>query len=254
MGYCSIDDIRETGVPSTGFGARTDEYLGKVIARVTAMIDRYTGRFFEPRDLTITIDGTGSKTLLLGDPIIAVDSIKVGDDFTTAEEIDLDDVRIYNRHLSENLRNPDDRENPKIEIFEYDAREERIPILGEDSAFSLFAMGRWPEGDQNVQIVGTFGYTDYDESDPEGITPLLIQRAAVLMCLRDLRPAYSEGSMREDDLNRWRVTKLKTRDQSIDYDKPSAFANSSGAGVFTGDPEIDRILLEYVRPAHFGAV
>lgn len=222
------------------------------------MIDRYTGRFFEPRDLTITIDGTGSKTLLLGHPIIAIGSIKIGDDFSTTEEVDLDDVRIYNRHLTENLTEPDDRETPKIEIYEYDAREEQIPMLGEDSAFSIFGMGRWPEGDQNVQIVGTFGYTDYDPDEeveegeaPQGMTPLLIQRAAVLMCLRDLRPAYSEGSMREDDMNRSRVTSFRTRDQSITLEKPSMVF---GAGSFTGDPEIDRILLEYVRPPHYGAV
>lgn len=253
MGYCSVQDLRDEGVPETGFGAKTDVYLEKVITRVSLMIDKYTGRFFEPRILTLTLDGTGRRALLFGDPIISITSIKIGSDFTLTEAQDLDNVRIYNRHLSENMTNPDDRENPKIEWAEFDHRDESIAILGEDAG-KLFTPSRWPEGTRNVQVVGVFGYTDYDVSDPEGITPVLIERAAVLMALRDMRTAYTEASLREDDLSKWKVSKLKTRDQMIEYDKPSALGGMVGVGAFTGDPEIDRILLEYVRPPKYGAV
>ena len=252
MSYCVVQDLRDEGVPSTGYGAKTDEYLGKVIIRVCAMIDNFTGRFFEPRDLTLVLDGTGSRALLFGDPIIDIDTIKLdSDDFSLAEEYDLDDVRIYNRHLTERLTNPDDRESPKIEILEFDRREESLPAFGTD-AHSLFHMHRWPEGTQNIQVVGTFGYTDWDDDEDEGVTPILIERAAVLMVLRDLNTGYTEIDRREDERNRWRVTEHKTRDQTIKFEKPSVLG-LAGFGAFTGDPEIDSILAQYVRPPRFGS-
>jgi len=58
--------------------------------------------------------------------------------------------------------------------------------------------------------------------------------------------------LREDDLFRWKVTSLKTRDQSINFANPSTLG-TAGFGGFTGDPEIDRILLEFLRPPRHGA-
>lgn len=319
MGYCSIADLRTEGVPDTGYGAKDDAYLTALITRISRMIDLYTGRFFEPRSQTLSLDGTGGRSLLIGDPIIEVTSITLDTDV----ELDLNDVRIYNRHLTENLTNPDDRDSPKIELYTYDLRDDLLSSVGSSILYELFFYSRWPEGTQNIEVVGYFGYTDYakeyagttitafadagggqvtvttsaahgySENDKvtiadttnyngtytvtnvtsdtfeitatfvatetgthfnaRGVTPLLIQRAAVLMALRDLRTAYSESDSRDDDLNRWRVTELKTRDQSIKYDSPSSLGLAA-SGPFTGDPQIDQILLQYLKPPNVQAV
>jgi hypothetical protein len=243
MAYCTIQDLRDEGVPETGYGSKTDAQLTKVITRVCAAIDNYTGRFFEPRDMTIVLDGTGARLLLLGDPIISITSIKLGGpDFSLSTAVDLDGVKIYNRHLTQRLMNPDDRESPKLE---YAVDEDYL-------SQSTFYPDRWTKGNQNIQIVGTFGYTDWDSGDAEGVTPPLIERAAVLMCLRDMHTGYSEDDARADARNAWRVTEHKTRDQTIKYASPSSLG-AAGVGGYTGDPEIDGILAQYTRPPMFGS-
>jgi hypothetical protein len=253
MSYCTVQDIRDEGVPDTGPGAKTDAEIQAVIDRVCVQIDKYTGRFFEPRDLTVVLDGTGRHGLLIGMPIIDITSVSIGTDFSIAEPINLDDIRIYNRHLTENLTNPDDRESPKIEFVEFDRVYHAYSIRDGYYSHQYFHYHYWPVGTQNIEIVGTFGYTDYDAVESDGITPILIERASVLMTLRDLDTAYGEADKREDRLNRWRVTEYKTRDQTIKYDSPSKYG-ISGYGSYTGDPEIDKILIQYTRPPMFGAM
>lgn len=249
-GYCTIAQLRAAGVPSTGVNAKSDAELQDLIADVSHDIERYTGRFFEPRSFNFKLDGTGRRGLLFGDPIIDITSITIiGDDLTGAQDVDLNDVRIYNRHITQNLKNPDDRESPKIEFLEVDELDD-FDLL---QANYLFHPNCWPKGTQNVQIVGIFGYTDYDGGNPYGVTPRAISKAAVLMVLRELYSAYSQGDQRDDAMNRFRVTEYKTRDQTIKYADPSKLG-SAGIGPYTGDPEIDKILLQYSRPPNFGSV
>lgn len=250
-GYCTVGELRGLGVPSTGVGAKTDAQLQFLIQRASRLIDLYTGRYFSPRTLTIRLNGTGRHGLLLGDPIISISSIKlIGDDLLpTVSEIELDDVRIYNRHLSQNLINPDDRENPLIEFLVFDERHE---TFGLQSAHNLFHPHRWPEGTQNVEVSGIFGYTEFDGS-ATGRTPDLISMVTCLMVIRDLPSPFLNPDKREDARNRWRVKRLKTRDQEIEYISAEKLG-SRAVGFFTGDPEIDKIIAAFVRPPNFGAV
>lgn len=250
-GYCTVAQLRAEGVPSTGVNAKTDAELQELITRVSKKIDKFTGRFFEARSMDFKVDGTGRRGILLGDPIIDITTITIlGDDLTADQDVDLNDVRIYNRHISQNLTNPDDRDSPKIEFLEVDERND----FGSHRAHYLFHPHRWPEGTQNVQIVGIFGYTEYDGS-PYGQTPEDIAEAACLMVLRLLDPAYSSRYKRDDAMNRWRVTEYKTRDQTIKYADPSKFGvGPAGFGGYTGDPYIDSILAQYTRPPIFGSV
>lgn len=250
-GYCTVQDLRDQGVPSSGVGAKTDAELQVLIARASRMVDFYTGRFFEPRSLVLRLDGTGRRGLLLGHPIVSVSGIRlVAQDFLTASdiEVDLADVRVYNRHLS-GLLAPDDRENPRIEFLEFDHRFETLPLAGRDT-HGVFTPQRWPEGTQNVEVTGIFGYTDPDGS-PTGQTPDLIARATCLIVLRRLL-ASELGGDAFDNQNAWRLTELRTRDQTIKWADPSRLG-SRGIGAFTGDPEIDSILAGFVRSPELGA-
>lgn len=101
-----------------------------------------------------------------------------------------------------------------------------------------------------------FGFPSGVIGFPEGVTPIKIRRACLLMVFRDLEPLGERG-------DRWyqnqghRITKLKTRDQEIGL---SANGSSGGGlthqttGFFTGDPEIDNIIAMYVRPPEVGFV
>lgn len=247
-GYCTVADLRAKGVPDTGIGAKTDSELQEMIAQQSQLIDLYTGRFFEPRSLVMRIDGTGRRGLLLGHPIISISQIRlVSSDFFSSSDqnVDLSDVRIYNRHLS-GLVDPDDREDPKVSFLEFDRRHESI---GGNYAASFFHPSRWPEGTQNVEITGIFGYTDNDGS-PTGRTPSPIAAICCLMVIRNLASPLDPDYY--DAQNAWRLTELKTRDQTIKWADPSKFG-SAGVGGFTGDPQIDTILMAYVRPPQLGA-
>ena len=67
----------------------------------------------------------------------------------------------------------------------------------------------------------------------------------MLLVLRWLSPlADDDGEAR----HRWRILEERTRDQSYKLDRAPGTSR-----VFTGDPEIDGILLRYLRPHGLGA-
>lgn len=243
MGYTTVSSLRAAGVPTSV----TDPTLEVMIELASQMIDEWTGWWFEPREMTLKADGAGTPALLLSVPICRVDEVRIRtDDFDPVFDVlESDTYLVYNRHLS-GLTQPDDRQNPKLEIRRND-----------DGRPSLSSLGRFPLGRQNVEIDGAFGYTDRDPSEttPEGITPKLIAYACDLVVIRVLKPGtpmYDTGAWDEAAASRRGVQSLRTRDQSISF-----FGGASGAGSVsfpTGDPEIDRILVRYVRPPAIGCV
>jgi hypothetical protein len=229
--YCTVQNLRDEGVPSTGYGAVTDQRLTILIQRSGASIDLYTGRWFEARTQTFLIDGKGSVSLFLEQPIISITEILLD-----GVAMSSDDYVVYNRHLTENLLNPDDRENPRIEV--------KQPLEDE----YLFRMGlTWfPKGQQNISVSGKFGYTDYDSGTTDGVTPPLITEACKMMVLRNLPLKYGADPT-SDEKAWWRMVQQRTRDQSITLANPAQLGHQ-GVGIYTGDPEIDNILRRYTRP------
>lgn len=251
-GYTTVAALREEGVtPAMASDAR----LLTLIDRVSTMIDNYTGRFFEPQNRTYRLDGRGRQVQLINDPIISIEHVRIlnADPYPgITQTLQPDQLIIYNRHLTENLRSPDDRDNPRIEFFYADTRYpgawSNQPLVS-----SLMNLTRFPIGVQNIEVEGVFGYTDYDGT-PLGKTPDLISYAAMLMVIRQL-PLLAADEDRFDIRNRNRITKFKTRDQEVSYAAPSAVRPAHQAGgMFTGDPEIDNILASFMRPPALGAV
>jgi hypothetical protein len=64
--------------------------------------------------------------------------------------------------------------------------------------------------------------------------------------MREL-PLLGSADQREDAQRRYRLTSERTRDQSYTLEALKLH------GAFTGDPEIDNILVAFVRPADVGA-
>lgn len=233
IGYTTIQALRDEGVPDPPY---SDAYLAAVIARASMLIDRYTGRWFSPRQLTLLFDGTGARSLHLEAPIIAIDSVDLFD-----HGVLLEDLAIYNRHITQNLTFPDDRDNPRIEIEQ---------ALHDEFRFAL-GLHVFPVGQQNIRVVGTFGYTDYDGT-PFGRTPLLIEEACKLLCIRDLAPKFTADPT-DEAFTAHRIIEMKTRDQSVKFANPSDLG-AAGPGPFTGDRRIDDILLMYRAPPRLRSV
>jgi hypothetical protein len=241
-GYALVSDLRAEGVTEAD---ATDVRLARLLRLASQYVDRMTGRFFEPRALTLTLDGSGGRALLLGHPIIGVRVAKQ----IVALAAELGELpvtpsffRVYNRHLTQGLTDPDDRENPRLEFFH---ASDLLGVQGTPAASLGLGSLVWLRGTQSVVVDGLFGYTDPDGS-AVGRTPELIRHVTKLLALREI-PTLTDVARREDQQKRWRLVSERTRDQGYSLEPLRA------QGGFTGDPEIDAILVAYQRPPQLGA-
>jgi len=232
--YTTVSAMRDAGVTTAQASAGK---LRDLIELASQYVEHFTGRFFVPVAKTILVDGNGARGLLVNEAIVSVANVNILlAVFEPSESlVDPASIRVFNRHLTQCLLDPDDRDNPKIEFFFHDTTPGAVTFL---HGF------RWIEGTQNIEIEGVWGFTDPDGT-PIGRTPLLIEQATKLLVLRNLPDLDDEDA--KDDINRASfVTELRTRDQQIKYGFPGSGAASVGA--FTGNPEIDNILARYTRP------
>lgn len=235
VGYSLLSEVRDEGFTSAMV---SDARALKVLARVAGMIERWTRRFFEPRYRTITLDGSRGAAMYLDDPII---SIAAG--YVDGNVLDATSYQVANRHITEGLTNPDDRDGPRIQF----QRVTRALVSIDDSFRQVF----WP-GPQNVQLTGLFGYTDYSPLVQVGVTPSQIKWVSLLLFAREMGQ-LSDPDGRADAANAYRTTSIRTRDQSITYGKNRADLVTLGAGEFTGDPAIDDIIASYMAPPFIGS-
>lgn len=249
--YALLQDLRDEGFTTT---ALPDARAFVLLARASLYIERFTGRRFIPEPRAIRVNGRGGPILQLGEPIVALDPVDgvrvLLEPYPSSPSLHpygRDAVRVYARHLHQRLRSPDDRENPKLEVY-YPTDVDRTSSARGSALERL----TFPRGQQNVWLRGVFGYTDPDGS-PMGRTPELIKLAAMLIVRREVEK-IGTGS-RSTAAVETRITAERTRDQSVSYAAPgSAGAGSALLGVFTGDPEIDTILASFRRQHAFGAV
>lgn len=234
-GYGLVSDFRAEGL---SVASATTLRLLKLIIEQSAYIDEVLGQFFEPRFLDMNIDGTNSRKLIVGAPIIALLGFKMLTETITLDPLARELV-VYNRHLRGMLE-PDDRRAPRIEV------PENFPFF--DTLYGTTQVGTltpslygFPKTSQNVKVIGLFGYTDPDGTNL-GRTPFGIRKALMLLVRRNL-PTLACDTDGFDIRMANRVTSMTTRDQSISFAAPGL-----GAGVFTGDQEIDNLLSRYKRP------
>jgi len=250
IGYTTIQCLRDEGVSESLY---SDDFLTRRIALVTEQIEMYTGRFFTPRTLTFRVDGKDHPEILLYHPIIEISDVKIihENPFNpNSSLVNLDNLVIYNRHLTQGLRQPDDRNNPRISFETSFHYHHFVNELYEHD----FYISHFPRGKQNIEITGVFGYTDPDGT-AYGKTPELIKHVANLMVIRELNSLADTGARDDAIWYRRRTTEFRTRDQSVKYSPLNAgeLARNMPYTAFTGDPEIDRILLRFSRLPAFGA-
>ena len=240
-GYALVSDVRAEGAPA----ATTDERIQSQIALASERIELWTGRFFEPRYQELKVDGSNRRVLLLGQPVIALEHVL---NERTGGTIEPDSYRVYNRHLSQGLKSPDDRNNPRIELIgesgENPDFENAVLMSGSATAFQQ-AHWRGKHAPQNTIVKGLFGYTDIDGS-PTGRTPLGIRRATTLYALQLLAPAGSTMLSPGGGVS-GAVRRKKTREQEIEYADADKGPGADNPAPFTGNVEIDTLILGYVQ-------
>lgn len=244
--YCTVYDLRAEGLTTP---AASDVKCQLAIARASRYIDMFTGRSFGPTFKAVNVDGTGGRAVQFNEPIIGVDSINISfvTDFTAQTLIaPMDALVIYNRHLTEGLLDPDDRENPKME-FVHGADLSGVNCYESGTGYVLYQL-MFPNGRQNIRVTGVWGYTDRNPSATPGagagVVPEMLREAAKLLVFRHLPQMVNGGWLNLSQ----RTISESTRDQSVMYG-----SNLMLKGAFTGDPEIDQILATYCRPPQFGA-
>ena len=246
LGYLAVEDIRNEGFAAT---AVTDAQVARGIALASATIDRVTRRWFEPRARTFRLDGNRGQELFLEVPVIALNSVTFWD-----EDVDLTDLLVYNRHLTQGLLNPDDRDNPRLAWTD--------EVLTERLRRDYQGLARWDRAHGNVVVDGVFGYTELEPLDTPGettpgsqvplsygVTPPMIKRACMLLTVRYMYP-YG-GGLGEEFRARARVVSESTADQS--YSLTGAPSTDAAYGV-TGDVEVDNILMAFMAPTGVGVI
>lgn len=174
--YTSIARLRAEGVTTA---MASDDRLAELIAEASDEIDRITRWWFEPRELTLALNGNGQRILALPAPPIEIESVTLG-------EVAATDWDAQGWAPVETPKRPH-------------------PALVRRGCLA------WPTGTGNVTVVGTFGYVEADGDD--GRTPRAIRRAAELMVIRMARPLMAEA----DERFRGRVQSMRTSKQSISF-------------------------------------
>lgn len=244
MGYTTVAAVRTLeglpAAPPAGDGP-TDVQVQAAIDYASALIDMWCGQWFDARERTYLLDGTGESMLILPEaPIIAISSIKELDELgNVVQTYAATSYIVYNRHLS---GGPDDRRLPRVEYRQAGA----YPNMWANQRWIGGKMV-WPLGQQNLRVHGWFGYRDFLISSITGMTPLAIERICRLLVLRYAWPTYSHGDVAEEAMSRGRMQSERTRDQSWSVAWPwdASTMGATGIGAWTGDPEIDRVLLTY---------
>jgi hypothetical protein len=210
--YASVADLRDEGV---SVAQASDARLLALIDEAGRAIDSFAGWFFEPRSLTLRLDGHGTPSIEPPVPPIELSALSVGG---SAVSVAPEDLVIVGAPVQ-----------PGFDAPRITRTRKRV----------------FPKSSGNVEAAGVWGYTE-DDGTPHGRTPLEIRRACMLLVLRWLSP-LAEGD--SDARSRWRIIEERTRDQSYKLDR----ITSGIGGSFTGDPDIDGIVARYRRPPGLGA-
>lgn len=211
--YATVQEIRSEGIEP---GAASDSRVDIAIRNASALIDKFTRQWFEPRRKLLTLDGRGAATLFLRIPIISVERVSVDDRELAASE--------YAAYSSEW-----DRKNPRV----------------------VRKSGNFPKGKANVEMLGTFGFVDASvdaDGKPVYSTPEPIRwacrRLTVLDLLSPTAPRYDEEAT--DAKTRLRLAAENTDGHSY------SLARETRPAPFTGDADVDTILLSYSAPSSVG--
>lgn len=225
----SIDNGKAKAIKYDGDIADLEAYIRQAMA----FIDRHTRQWFNARTFDDTkpvlMEGNNSTVLFFPVPILEIHSIRKE---AGSEVLDPTFYQVFNGRDF-----PDDRRNPMVKLRQ------------EDDDVLFVSSGKWMRGVRAV-ITGIFGFLE-----PDGSTPLLIQRATLKLSL-----IYASKSLGElavsvaESGDVGPIKKEKTDLHEIEYfDARSGGKDSinDGSGL-SGDDEIDDVIAAYKGPIVIG--
>jgi len=209
MTYAVVQDIRDRGVDPT---VADDASVEQALVRAAVIIHSYCGRDFQRREETYRLDGNNKASIFLDDrPVIEVIEMKV------------DGLVI----------------SPQSYVVYGNAGYIR---LSEGLSIFACASGVFPEGAQNIEVHGFFGYEK---------PPAEIKEACILLALAILRAKQTESNITESQANTTAkaigIKRVKIDDLSVEYEYPREASISSAKQRTTGLLEADRLLVRYRR-------
>lgn len=220
--YATVADMRDQGAAITV----SDPRLAEALDAASRTIDRLTGFFFEKRTArTYTLDGDGTPILELPAPCLTLTSVTMD-----GQSVALGVVRNYNR-IPEDA---DDYWYPRLEWRSGPLRTKRAFGSGRDRA--VF----W-RGEQNIAVVGDFGFVVASVSPTGGlVAPPEIRRATLMLASLAMADLAGPNALQN------RLSRFFSSESMGNYSYSRGSGGGGGSGP-TGDADIDAILLRYTR-------
>lgn len=223
MSYATLADARAEGVTTP---QADDTRLQRLLDDATELIDTITGWWFAARSLTLSLDGSGAPHLHLPAPIVSLTSVTLCGTALTLTA-GTGEVIVYGA-----LTDPmSERRNPKLMRR---SGSDRYPL-------------KWPRGSKNIVIVGSFGMTDSTGSAP----PREIREVCLRLAIRSLSLLTNAGGQ----ALRAAGDVVKETTDGHSYELAGAVAGAAGSwrrNGWTGDPDIDTVLMRWRAPISGG--
>lgn len=195
------------------------------------LIDEGTGQFFNKREGSFPLKGRNTPLMHFPVPIIEITELKINSTDTVLVEGEDNDYVVFNSRRSPG----DDRKNPKIELNLGN---------GGGSIYTGSITSRRFLQKALTHFTGSFGYLE-----PDGSTPLLIQRATALLVMKDINEPI--GSSLSATSGTGPLKRLK-----VDLHEKEFFEASNNKesvkSTASGDAEVDRIIALYRTPIRVG--
>ena len=240
--YVNVQQIRDEGFDSSEI---SDERAFLLIQQWQDFIERRTRQWFNPRPLTLKLDGRDGSILPLTVPIIGVESLTINRTTTILLQ------EGYDVYAGVGDSYPDVRRNPRV-ILRTAASVHQIPdqrssteffsrpVTDEIGSQFLFLRGR-----RNQVLKGVFGFVE-----PDFLAPAAIQRALLKLIVSKRHEVGSDEDFQSTLTGR--VIEEETDRHRIKY--ASAISGQRGGTIgITGDPEIEELLALYRSPLALGA-
>ena len=204
IGYCTVADLRDRGVTEE---QASGEDLRKAIQQATLTVNAFCYRDFWRRERAYSLDGNGTATLFLEDrPVISVSSLIIDDVSCSPDEYSLYGEPGYIRL----------------------------------KPLTTFSDRIFPEGVQNIEVNGQFGFE---------VIPPEVREACVLLsinALRDLKAGIDLASSTSSSTrNAVGLKRAKIEDISVEFEYPRSVTSGRMGQVTTGNTEADSLLVKF---------
>jgi hypothetical protein len=152
--YITVDEVRDQDPTGQGYSSWTDKEIEDLILKWQGIIEKELQQWFESRDKTIELKGSGTRILHLFIPIIDITELYLNEDTVAL------DPTFYRAYKTADVY-PDDRPNPKIELIS-------------DSGSIYTSLSGIFETNKIQKLIGQFGYVDNTGNTPEAVKHALI--------------------------------------------------------------------------------